>query len=155
MIAIDIGSADHSHESSTERLITRFHPTLIVALDPHPTTEAGVRLHGETIVATTQAAAWTQEGQIGYHEESGSSRVLENPDLPQVPCIDIAEWITGFEATVLKLDCEGAEYTLLPHLIDQQLDRGLELVWVEWHVPYTRKREIEQTIRCPLEEWLW
>lgn len=155
MIVIDVGAADNGHESSTERLANRFSPQLIVGLDPHHTFEERVYLQGRTPVVAIRAAAWTHEGKVGYYEESGSSRVREDPALPQVTCMDLAQVIRDFEATVLKLDCEGAEYTLLPYLIAEQLDRRLELVWVEWHVPYDGKREIENTIRCPIEEWLW
>jgi FkbM family methyltransferase len=155
VIVIDVGASDNGHESSTQRLATRFDPQLIVGLDPHPSLEEKVYMVGQTPVVAIRSAAWTRDGQIGYEEQSGSSQVREDPDLPQVPCMDLAQVIRDFEATVLKIDAEGAEYTLLPYIIEQQLDRRLELVWVEWHVPYDGKREIEATIRCPIEEWLW
>jgi FkbM family methyltransferase len=147
MIVIDIGAADNGHESSTARLAERFNPQLIVGLDPHHSLVERVYLHGKTPVTAIRAAAWTRDGEIGYYEESGSSRCSEDPALPQVTCMDLAQVIRDFEATVLKIDAEGAEYTLLPHLIEQGIDRTLALCWVEWHPTSSAKIEHRSAAR--------
>ena len=55
-----------------------------------------------------------------------------------MPCVDLADEIKRFSKRykgrlVLKLDCEGAEYELLTHLIARDADLLLDVVWVEWH----------------------
>ena len=79
---------------------------------------------------------------------------------------NISEGKTPFEATkqamrevtgpiVLKLDCEGAEYDLLRHLMDTRADSRLELAIVEWHDPDRGREFIESNIACRIEQWHW
>lgn len=165
MIVIDVGCAKHrSHQGedtdSVRQLIARFHPSLLLGFDP--AAKRSNRKIGDTRVRVTAAAAWTRTGTVPFVWD-GNPLVRRTDDaLPDgtvfdlVPCSDLAEVIIGLgsaEPIVLKLDCEGAEYELLTHLIQRDVDRLLELVLVEWHGPALHANGITRTLACPVEVW--
>lgn len=41
--------------------------------------------------------------------------------------------LSGFKNATMKIDIEGAEYTLIPYLIEQRLMCFFNQVLVEWH----------------------
>ena len=159
-VVIDVGAARYSGDYSMERLIEQFTPTHLYAIDPNPalifpeiTPEAVTLIH---------AAAWIVEGEIGFKMDGLNSWVTLSMG-ESVPCIDLANfiddlWLKHQERMVLKLDCEGSEYDLLPHLMYRHCDELLDLILVEWHpnkmghADY-RRTEIEQRLKCEVREW--
>lgn len=154
-IVIDIGCARHGPDYSIERLIAEFSPDLLVGLDPHPSVPDDVYLVGTTMVVTMNVAGWTEDGEVGYVADGLNSWITDLVEKPRVPSVDVARLCSGLDGAILKIDAEGSEYDILPHLIEQGVDRELRLVWVEWHKPDRGRRWIEESIRCELREWLW
>jgi hypothetical protein len=159
MIVIDVGCARYGGDFSIERLIEMFHPDVLYGFDPawRPnmyTPETPSR----TLVMPSTEAAWTHDGRVPFLED-GLNGQVGSEGWPLVPCIDLARFIDMLPAgpVVLKLDCEGAEYELLEHLIKRNVDARLDRVLVEWHPRDgdSRRRKIERSLTCPIEEWRW
>ena len=155
MIVIDIGCAKYGGDYSIERLIEEFSPDLLIGLDPHPSVPNDVYLVGATMVVTMNAAGWVEDGEVRYAEDGINSWVTDLVEKPKVPCVDVARLCSGLDGAILKIDAEGSEYDILPHLIDKGVDRELRLAWVEWHKPDRGRAQIERSIRCDLHEWRW
>lgn len=157
-VVLDVGAARYGDDYSIERLIERFHPTELYAFDPNQANS--ILSPPGTTVYVVRAAAWIYEGEIGFKEDGLRSR-LDPDSSTKVSCIDLARVIEGIHlerdpGIVLKLDCEGAEYTLLAHLISKRADEKLDLCLVEWHPiedPAYSRELLESHLRCPLEEW--
>lgn len=145
MIVVDIGSKTHTGEESIEKLVERFHPTILYGFDPHHVTGPdGERWKiGSTEVWVQSKAAWIYDGSVPFRLDGSASTIgLGTP----VECFDLCAFLapklaTGYTDVVLKLDCEGAEFTLINALRSAGLLEQLKLLLVEWHLP------------CPFEEW--
>lgn len=161
MIVIDVGCATysgHPEDESIARLVERFGPRTLYGFDPHPSLEEGRWMSGQTTVITRRAAAADHTGRIGFVTTPAVLNELRSYTRTgnDVDCFDLAAFIWGLpdDDLVLKLDCEGAEYPLLEHLIMHDTDLRLELVLVEWHGDFLGRRTlIESRMRCPIEEW--
>ncbi len=85
----------------------------------------------------------------------------------EVRCLDLAAVVTlgyGHNLTV-KIDAEGAEWTLLPHLILKGVDALIDLLIVEWHHswkggygdgttdPGAAGLGLIERLACPVEPW--
>ena len=160
-VVIDVGCATHDTEQSIPLLLERFAPSVLYGVDPHPATR-----YDDPRVIVDQRAAWTRNGRVGYTATDKPTHSYTFPDGRghDVACFDLAELVLALqdrygEPVVLKLDCEGAEYPLLEHLIDQDVDTTLSLLLVEWHRQGiddcdARRANLEDRLRCPVEEWL-
>ena len=96
------------------------------------------------------AAAWTEETRLTLYTQQGTSDfftstvdlgVASNRALGHnytVQAIDFerfaADVMRGADLVVLKLDVEGAEYTLLPRLLMSGLLCRVHFLQVEWHL---------------------
>lgn len=160
-VVIDVGAARHDEYFSMERLIEQFNPTLLYAYDPSSALAAPDYACGTTVILR-RVAAWTYDGTVGYREAGAWSELTSDGDA-QVPCIDLAKEIEKIyenhsDRLILKLDCEGAEYELLSHLIQQEADVLLDSILVEWH-PWLKngqehvRARIESSARCEIREW--
>ena len=112
-------------------------------------------------VSFLPVAAWTRNDNMTFYslrasQESSlmadgadASRMAKSGHKTIVPSIDLATWLLhgasfsdAFTLRLLKIDIEGAEYDLLPHLIvSGALCRATHLL-VEWHLnklPYSRR----------------
>lgn len=160
-VVVDIGCAAHEGQESIPYLLERFQPTVLYGIDPHPDTRCDL-----PCVVIDRRAAWTRAGRIGFSQTIPATRSFTYCDDDRgndVDCFDLAEYLAGLleeydEAVVVKLDCEGAEYRLLNHLIDEGVDQELELALVEWHRAGIEgcdemRSDIEGRISCRLEEW--
>ncbi|MDX2274703.1 MAG: FkbM family methyltransferase [Hyphomonadaceae bacterium] len=106
----------------------------------------------ENPVDFVHAAATTRDGSIdialdgkddGYHPNDGSTTVLaiardKSPARRlTVPGVDLAQFLlsrsTPQTRIVVKMDVEGAEYELLPHLLESSVMERLDLVLCEFH----------------------
>lgn len=160
-VVIDVGCARYNGDYSLERLVEEFDPTVVYGFDPNwdgeMTCETGVPTHIYAI------AAWTYDGVHHFHADGLNSCLTLNEEMPQVPCMDLAAFIARLPAgarVIVKMDCEGAEYELLEHMIDCRVDALLELLWVEWHPDKMdpdgkRRAEIEREVACEIKEWNW
>lgn len=172
MIVIDVGAAKHGGDESIPYLIEEFKPDVLYGFDPSGIVDGG-DLIGETHVILRRAAAWTHEGTVGFVGDGLRGHVDADGEL--VPCFDLARFILGLpdEPIVLKLDAEGAEYDLLPHLIQAGADLRLQLAWVEFHCPHCgtgwftsddrcgrcehheagKRSDLEAAMRCEMHQW--
>lgn len=158
-VVIDVGAARYGDDYSMERLIEQFSPKYLYAIDPNPALAPPGNDQDGSGIELIRAAAWTYDGKVGYVEAGLRSSVsLEGQ---KVSCIDLARVVEEVAAQhegqlVLKLDCEGSEYTLLAHLMSKEADKKLDLCIVEWHpiadAAYSREM-LEDQINCPIEEW--
>lgn len=123
---------------------------------------------------------WIKDGTIDYHKfgVSGGSTLeirkadmLENTvpiytgtrQIIQVPCFDIDKWIRNNfspdDYIILKLDIEGGEYTVLPHMIENGSIKYINKLLIEWHnirlgVPKSVDESLKRKIgKIPIEKW--
>jgi FkbM family methyltransferase len=161
MNVVDLGCMTydaHREDESTMTLIDRFRPDVYWGFDPHPAQQeydgyAGSRSpQARTIVR--RAAAWTHEGTIGLTVPPAvlnplrTSTVLDSPT-ELVRCFDLAAFLDEMpEPVILKMDVEGAEHTLLRHLVATGAIEKVRLLLVEFHGPYTGP-----PVTVPCEVW--
>lgn len=182
-IVIDVGCGKWGGDQSIPSLIEEFQPDMLYGFDPG---REGIEAACEDLppveersceIALHRAAAWTHDGTVPFVEANLGGHV--DPHGKPVECHDLARLINKLAETyseiILKIDAEGAEYVLLPHLIAHDADLCLKLALVEWHcdvcgygiwnkthpVPcdgdhemwIARRDEIEQGLRCEVREW--
>jgi hypothetical protein len=162
VIVIDLGCheyANYPEDISIAPLIERFEPGILWGFDP-----AGDDFEytiGNTQVILSGKAAWVYNGSIGFSEnrENGlRSYTAEHAGPRAVPCFDIAEFLRGLspheQDLVLKMDIEGAEYTLLPHLVATGTDKLLDLLLIEMHdLDINKNQDLLDRLSCPVEQW--
>lgn len=155
-VVVDVGCAEYPNDHSIRRLIDLYRPEQLYGFDPNMDPQPAWT-YGGCVVETYAVAAWTFTGIIGYKNPGLRGIVDENGAAQKVPCVDLADFVAGLSADriVLKLDCEGAEYRLLDHLIDRGVDKRLSLAVVEWHHPDRGRAQLERRIACAVEEWPW
>jgi FkbM family methyltransferase len=154
VIVIDVGCATHPRypeDESTLRLLERFDPDVYIGIDPHPDVLEGVVSLGGVLCRFIRAAAWTRAGTIGYELGWNPLAAIASDRIegPAVPCIDLADLVLKqSEPVILKLDCEGAEHDLIPHLEQTGAMDRVSLLLVEFHGDRERP-----AISVPWEEW--
>jgi hypothetical protein len=150
VIVVDLGCQTYGTEESVLRLIERFNPQILYGFDPHPETPDAVKVIGGTTVVTARKAAWVIDGARSVHVDATKTRIAGDGEL-LVQTFDLAAWLFTLPRipTVLKMDVEGAEYQLLPHLSHRMADRLLDRVLVEWH----GGDPADFDLACPLELW--
>lgn len=169
---VDCGCKSYDGEESIGHLAGRFQPDVFYGFDPQLTEDemlAGVE--GVPAVMLSREAAWIADGVLrlglgswrawdatAMREKNGRGEWADTAD---VPCFDLAAWLTGLPAgeVVLKLDVEGAEFPILRHLITADADLRLSLLLVEWHTwklpaRYLHEQAVlSRALRCPVEPW--
>lgn len=161
---IDLGCCSYQRgnrlEDSIITLVKRFKPTVLFGFDPHPGLMEGVgQVHGATVI-TARRAAWIDNGLIQLELQGNCTHVVDVSG-GTTRTFDIADWVRSLPEvkTVLKIDVEGAEYVLLPHLIEEDLMDRFTRVIIEWHTgKYANGMEsdrasILEKIPCPVEDW--
>ncbi len=175
MIVIDVGCATWGEDASVPHLIEEFKPDTLYGFDPGLHWEKQIEMIDGCQVVLTRDAAWTYNGTVGFVVANLGGHVDEHAQ--RVPCFDLAEFILKRpqgEDVVLKMDAEGAEYVLVPHLVERGADLRLRLARIEWHCEFcgiggngrhreacevdrawwTERRErTEGGLRCPSDEW--
>jgi len=163
-IVVDLGCCGYVRngrmEDSIHTLVKRFKPKILFGFDPHPgLREAVGDLFGTTVI-TTRQAAWTNDENVGLDLQGNCTHVDTNQQ-SLVEAFDLAAWVRTLPEAriVLKVDVEGAEYVLMPHLIHHGLMDRFSRILIEWHDGqyangYEADREsILDHITCPIEEW--
>jgi hypothetical protein len=168
-IVVDLGCCGYERngrmEDSIHTLVKRFKPKILFGFDPHPALREAVGdLHGTTII-TSRQAAWIGEGRIGLELQGNCTHVHHiewaRTGWESASCFDLATWVRSLPDVkiVLKVDVEGAEYILLPHLIEHGAIDRFRRILVEWHTgKYANgfesdRASILERIPCPVEEW--
>lgn len=149
----------------------------VVSFEPNPNFHKYYRfLPTQLIPKAVTTHDGTVELRIDPVDGNGSSivpaknvvnnRQLENEECPaiQVPAIDLSRYIRDVSATtsylVLKLDVEGAEYEILPRLIEDGTIDLVDELLIEFHwdkcgvsksVHEQLRRDVER--RTPVTEW--
>ncbi len=100
-------------------------------------------------------AVWIKNEELEFYIGPGNSlssslikdKITGNLDKENpitVEAIDLAEWIkTNFsleDYIILKLDVEGVEYDILPHLIETQTSQYINELYGEIHLPRRLKK---------------
>lgn len=149
MIVVDLGCHTHGDQDSIRKLIRRYKPRILFGFDPHPETVEGIERVDGSVVVIARIAAWTVDG-ISHLHVDGTATVLVGDGGSLTETFDLAAWLFTLPRVpiTLKLDVEGAEYELLPHLRHRQADELLERVLVEWH-----GAPADFDLSCPVEEW--
>jgi FkbM family methyltransferase len=101
----------------------RQHPgAQITAFEPDPEFVPRLRRNlarnGASDVVIVEAAVWTSDGRAPWvMEGKDGSRLVTDPTAPsiEVPTVDLARYLAR-DIDLLKLDIEGAEFALIPHL---------------------------------------
>lgn len=167
-IVVDLGCCTYQRdigghqwvEDSIHTLIKRFKPAVLFGFDPHPALHSAVgQVYGTTVI-THRIAAWTNDEEVGLGL-AGNCTHVDLDEEQRAKAFDIAAWVRTLPEAriVLKVDVEGAEYVLLPHLIRHGLMNRFSHLLVEWHSEptangYETDREaILADIECPVETW--
>ncbi|MCF7688802.1 MAG: FkbM family methyltransferase [Cephaloticoccus sp.] len=101
-------------------------PALVVMLRSNL---AMVNSQGTQVVAS---AAWTYDGEIGFQITGDDSGGIREDATCLVKCIDLASYCTT-KVDYLKLDIEGAEFTVLDHLYRTGSLTQVQRVFIELH----------------------
>ena len=126
----DLGCQAWGTETSIPWLVDRFRPERLLGFDPQATPESFWL--GETHVVVDRRAAWTHSDGVALAERGGSRCFVT--DTGTVPSVDIAALILREpEPVVVKMDIEGGEYVLVPHLQRTGALGNVSLLLVEWH----------------------
>lgn len=164
MIVVDVGCAPQPRQGgplagtldeSIPKLINRFHPDLLLGLDPSPALEEGITCVDGTTVVTRHAAGWTKNGTVLFAYDGIVGRVASvGSSSEYAPAVDLAALVLALpRPVVLKLDIEGGEYVVVRHLREHDVDLHVDLALVEWHGPPEKWAPTSRLLRCPWEPW--
>jgi FkbM family methyltransferase len=92
-------------------------------------------------------AAWVYDGDVNFYYPTGGTKAggtmypekktghIDSQKYYSVECIDIAKFIRQFEGCyiIMKLNCEGAEYHIIPHLWEEGLSDKIDKYYIQWH----------------------
>lgn len=134
-LIVEIGACDGDF---TEKLSDQFGNALIIAIEPVPSLylAAQKRLFGRANVALSNAGLWTFEGLCKMTDDGPASALIEgaDPDAVTVQMFDIAPWLAALGTIdLLVMNVEGAEYRLLPRLIDEGIVTSIHDIQIQFH----------------------
>lgn len=173
VIVIDVGCAKWGGDESIPHLVREYKPEFLYGFDPGAMD--GDYNVEDTVVRVRRQAAWVHDGTVGFQVAGLGGRV-DDQVRTKFACFDLARYIESLNPAeiVLKIDAEGAEYMLLPHLVERGADLLLKLAVVEWHCAecgiggngrhremcpsdrqawWDRRNAIESQMRCETVEW--
>ncbi len=104
----------------------RRHPKAsITAFEPDPCAARALRrnlsVNGASEVRVVEAAVWTETGRVPFFMEGADGgRVLsgEMASATLVESIDLKDFLAG-PVDLIKMDIEGAEFKVIPHIADR------------------------------------
>lgn len=113
-------------------------------------------------VECTKSAVWISDGSVSFcHDQvapdSSSLYCLHSIHstchTKNVSCIDFSQFLArNKEATIYcVMDVEGAEYTILRHLIANGTIKYIHHLWIRWHY---HKNEDSENMMEQLENWI-
>lgn len=174
MMVIDIGCATHGGDDSIGPLIEEFRPRTLWGFDPAVGEGHSYKRDGTKVVLLPEVA-WTFDGAIGF-QLAGLGGHIDVENDRAFNCFDLARLVHSIDdEIVLKIDAEGAEYDLVPHLVAKDADLKIKLMLIEWHCDtckhgiwgdkhpdgcladleaWIERREMtKQGVRCEIQEW--
>lgn len=95
-------------------------------------------------VTLIEKAAWVHDGTITFYPGMGSTKAggsvysskttggVNNKIHYEVECVDIAKYLDA-DYIIMKLNCEGSEYEIIPYLYDMGLLHKINKFYVQWH----------------------
>lgn len=137
VVVFDVGCARYGGDESIRPLVEEFKPDVLIGFDPSSAIDDDepVEWIGDTAVFRLRCAAWTYVGKVGFVEANLGGHVDEEGE--QVDCADLAMLVKSYASrghdVIVKMDCEGGEYELVPHLRATDADLGIKLALIEWH----------------------
>lgn len=122
-----------------------------------------------------KSAVWIYDGVIDLYrgKYSAGSTVMQNKisaELDytkpvQIPCIDFSRWVkenfSRDDFIAVKMDIEGAEFEVIPHLIKTEAIQWIDEMYVEFHpnkisdVTTTKSRELEDKLSKMVSLYIW
>lgn len=122
-IVIDLGA----FEGEWAKRMVNQHMVKAVCVEP----TAAIRGFG--FAEVINAAAWVHDGTLEMSDDRFAGSIFGEHKTP-FPCIDVAALIGKYErVAVVKCNCEGAEYKLLEHLIEQGVIKNVDHLQVQFH----------------------
>jgi len=135
----------------------------IHSFEPNPACQLAIRLRNFGLpVQVHESAVWVRDGTIAFRQQNhraaacaspadgqsdidGWGSCLESLDSRhpgleppiEVACEDLARILGSYspdDHVVVKMDVEGAEFTILRHLIQRRVINRIKRLYVEWHV---------------------
>ena len=139
-IFIDIGA----HKGESCDMLLKHRPGFeVVCFEPDPRNQKIIKEKGYPLMS---GAAWMYDGKIKLYTGLPESNSLYSTKTTGgirkdkfiwVQCFDLAEFIrsnyTKQDHIIIKMNCEGAEYNLIPHLKDNGLLDWIDKWYVQWH----------------------
>jgi FkbM family methyltransferase len=119
-------------------------------------------------------AVWIEDGVIDYYRSREQLRAggtifkqkksgnLDKVNPIKIETIDFSKWIlenlNKDDHIILKMDIEGAEYKVLPKMIEDGTINYINKLWIEWHWPKIKYPQEEhdkliKKISIPTEKW--
>jgi FkbM family methyltransferase len=150
---VDLGCYEHGHGAlcdSIGELTRAYQPECLYGFDPHPDFEEASFAENGTELVLERKAAWVFNGETEYTANGTGSRLGGGE---RVRCFDFSRWFAAHGPAVVKMDVEGAEYTILDRMLKDGTDKLIEELVVEWHGdPHSREPFLER-LTCPIKEW--
>jgi len=119
-------------------------------------------------------AVWIEDGKKEFYRDFDKNRYSGtlikkkrsgdlNKDNPLiVDTIDFSNWVrttlSKDDFIILKMDIEGAEYYVIPKMMDDGTFDYINELWIEWHwskikLPQERHNELVAKITIPIIKW--
>lgn len=148
-VVVDLGCHDHGKWNSLEILNELFQPKIIYGFDPSPKLDTSITEVDGTPVVLERKAAWIEDGEARFSD--GDLGVLREDGELTVECFDFAVWLEKNGPCAVKMDIEGAEYSLLAHLARTGAHKQMSYLFVEWHDWV--QDELISGLECPVVRW--
>lgn len=110
----------------------------VLAFEPTDAIDKLINL--TTKVQTRKQAAWIHEARMTMGGSQFWVSMYDSDRERDYPCIDLAEVLkrlldqTGLNISLLKMNIEGGEYTLLQHLLNHRLQFKITHFQVQFHL---------------------
>jgi len=104
--------------------------------------------------------AWLQDGGTLVKEKKSGKLDKDSPI--SVKTVDFSKWVENIlspeDYIILKMDIEGAEYKVLPKMIEDGTIDFINELWIEWHwkkigLSKAKHNELVNKISIPIKEW--
>ncbi|KAM3525728.1 hypothetical protein NHJ13051_003814 [Beauveria bassiana] len=122
-----------------------FNDALVHARQKYAAVGTAITIYPSTVVDTTDGLRTFYLDEVnGDHNYWGSSTYKNHPDAiasggkgTELSAINIARWLLmntlPHDFVVIKMDIEGAEYDIVPHLVKMRVWTVIDVLLVEWH----------------------
>ncbi|KAM0739662.1 hypothetical protein ACQRIT_004846 [Beauveria bassiana] len=122
-----------------------FNDALVHARQKYAAVGKAITIYPSTVVDTTDGLRTFYLDEVNEdHNYWGSSTYKNHPDAiasggkgTELSAINIARWLLmntlPHDFVVIKMDIEGAEYDIVPHLVKMRTWTVIDVLLVEWH----------------------